>query len=95
MSLPDDRGEQVEQAAQAAGPVDRECPLALSQREGLEHARQAEDVIRMEVGDQQLLELDEADRAHQLALGSLATVHEQAVATAAHERGGQAAPRAG
>ena len=45
-------------------------------------------VVREEDG----LHVGEADRAQQLALGSLAAIEEQAVATAAQQRGGQAAP---
>jgi hypothetical protein len=51
-------------------------------------------VVGVEVRDQELLELDQPDRAHQLALGPLAAVNEQAVAAAPHERGRQAAARA-
>jgi hypothetical protein len=47
------------------------------------------------VGDEELLELDQADRRpHELPLRALAAVEQQPVAAAPHERGGQAAPRA-
>ena len=62
-----------------------------AQAEGLEHPRQAEHVVAVEVGDEELLELDESDGAHELTLGPLATVDEQAIPAAPNERGGQAA----
>ena len=47
----------------------------------------------MEVGDEDLLEVDEPDRrAQQLALRALAAVEEQPVAAAAHEQRRRAAP---
>ena len=52
-------------------------------------------MVGVEVGDEDLLELDQPDRAHQLALRPLAAVEQQAVAAAAHERGRQAAAGAG
>ncbi len=90
----DHRPQLLEQAPQPARPVHGELALALAQGERLEHPGQAEHVVGVEVRDQDLLELDQADRAHQLALGALAAVHEQSVAAAPHERGGQAAARA-
>ena len=90
----DHRIEQLEQARQAARPVDGERALALPQRERLQHPRQAEHVVRVEVRDEQLLELDQPDRAHQLPLRALAAVDQQAIAAAPNERGGQPAPRA-
>jgi hypothetical protein len=91
----DHRLEQRVHAPQAARPVDRERALALAEREGLQHPRQAEHVVGVEVGDEQLLELDQADRAHELPLRALAAVEQQPVAAAPHEGGGQPAPRAG
>ena len=46
----------------------------------------------MEVRDEDLVEVDQADRAQQLALGALAAVEQQPLAAAAEQRGGQAAP---
>ena len=90
-----DRPQGCEQAAQPRRSVDGERPFALPQRERLEHPGQAEHVVGVEVGDEDLLQLDQADRADELALGALAAVEQQPVAAAPHQRGGQAAAGAG
>ena len=83
MSLADNARERAEEVAQPGRPVDGERHVAHPQREGLEHSRQAEVVVGVEVGDEDLLEVDEPDRgAQELALRSLAAVEEQAVAAA-------------
>ena len=48
-------------------------------------------MVGVEVGQEDLLQLDQPDRADELALGALAAVEQQPVAAAPHERGGQAA----
>ena len=48
-------------------------------------------MVGVEVGDEELLQVDQTDRAEELALGALAAVEEQAVAAAPQERGGQPA----
>ena len=66
--------------------------LAAAEREGLQHPRQAEDVIGVQVREEDVLEVDEPGvRAEQLALRPLAAVDEQPVAAAAEERRGGAA----
>jgi hypothetical protein len=51
-------------------------------------------VVGVEVGDEKLLELDQTDRPHELSLGALPAIEQQAIAAAPHERGGEATPRA-
>ena len=52
-------------------------------------------MVGVEVGDEHLVDLEQPDRAHQLALGALAAVEQQLLAAAAQQRGGQAAARRG
>jgi hypothetical protein len=52
-------------------------------------------MVGVEVRDEELLELHEPDRPHQLPLRALAAVEQEPIATAPHERGGQPALRAG
>ena len=73
-------------ARSPAGPYTVSGALALAQAERLEHPRQPEHVVGVEVGEEDLLELDQPDRAHELALGALAAVEQQPVAAAPHER---------
>ena len=87
----DHRAQGLEQPPQAGRPVDGERGLAPAQGEGLEHARQAQEVVGVEVGEEHLLEVHQADRAQELALRALAAVEEQALAPAAHEQRGQGA----
>ena len=89
------RRERPVQRAQAGRAVDRQRLLAPAQAERLEQARQPEEVVGVEVADEDLLELEQADRAQELALGALAAVEQQPVAAAPDERGGQAAARRG
>ena len=91
--LADNAGERAEEVAQPGRPVDGERDVAHPQRERLEHPRQAEVVVGVEVGDEDLLEVDEPDRgAQELALRALAAVEEQPVAAAPDEQRGGAAP---
>ena len=85
------RREVVEEVAQPGRPVDRERHVAVAERERLQHPRQAEVVVAVEVREEDLAQVDEADRrAQQLALRPLAAVEEQPVAAAADEqRGGE------
>ena len=85
----------VDQRAQAGRAVEREPPLAGAQVERLDHPEEAEPVVEVEVGDEDRVELRQADGAQQLLLRALAAVEEQPVAARAHEQGGQAAPRGG
>ncbi len=70
--------------------VERDLPTA--QREGLEHARQAEIVVGMEVREVDGLELDEADvAAQELPLSPLSAVEEEAFAATADQGRGERA----
>ena len=101
-SRPKMRREVVEEVAEAGRPVDRERHVAVAERERLQHPRQAEVVVAVEVREEDLAQVDEADvRAQQLSLRPLAAVEEQPVAAAADEqrrrraaRGRRAARRA-
>ena len=85
--VPEDTPQAREQVAQAGRAVDRQRHLAPAQREGLQHPRQAEVVVGVEVRQEDVLEVDEADvGAQELALRPLAAVDEQPVAAAADER---------
>src|SRR5205823_9105898 len=75
-----------EETTEAAGPVDREQLGPSAERERLQHPRQAEVMVGVEVREEDLAELRQADRrAHELALRSLGAVDEQAVAAVAEE----------
>ena len=66
--------------------------LAAAEREGLEHPRQAEDVVGVQVGEEDVLEVAEPGvGAQQLSLRPLAAVDEEPVAAAADQRRGRAA----
>ena len=75
-------------------PVEHERQLAPAQRERLQHPGHAEEVVGVEVREEDLLQVDEADvRAEELALRPLAAVEQQPLAAAADERGGGSAAR--
>ena len=77
-----------------ARPVHRDRHLATAQRECLQHPRQAEHVVRVEMRQEDLLEIDEPGvRAQELALRPLAAVDEQPIAAATDQRGRGAARR--
>ncbi len=60
-----------------------------AQGERLQHPGQAQEVVGVEVRDEDVVEVDEADvRAEQLPLRPLAAVEEQPLSPAAHERRG-------
>jgi hypothetical protein len=92
---PDHGREQLEDAPETAWPVHHQVALALPERERLQHARQAQHVVGMEMRDEELFELDEPDRLHELPLRALATVEQQPITAAPHERGRQPTPRTG
>ena len=76
-----------QQRVEPARPVERERHLAPAERERLQHPGQAEEVVGVEVREEDLLEVDEADvRAQQLPLRPLAAVEEEPLAAAADER---------
>ena len=90
---PDHHAERLEQGLGPARAVDDDWQSAAAQRKRLQHSGEAEDVIRVEVGQQDVLEIDEPGlRAEQLPLCPLAAVHEQTIAAAPHE-GRRGAPR--
>ena len=76
---------QSEQLAQAAWPVDRQRPFAPAQIEGLQQPRQPEPVIGVEMGQEDLGQIHQADRADKLALGALAAVDQDPVAAATNQ----------
>ena len=91
--LPEHLPERGVEVAEPGRPVDGERHVAHPQRERLEHPWQAEVVVGVEMRDEDLLEVDEADRrAQELALGSLAAVEEHPVAATPDEQGRGSAP---
>src|ERR687891_833304 len=83
---PPQRAEEVDEARRA---VDRERELAATKRERLQHPRQTEVVVGVEVADEHLGQLRQPHRrAQELTLRSLAAVDEDALAAAP----GQGAP---
>ena len=88
--LAEDPPQRAEELLQAGRPVDRQRQLAAAERERLQHPGQAEVVVGVEVRDEHLAQLDEADRgAQHLPLRALAAVEQQPLAAAAQ----RAAPR--
>ena len=69
--LPEDPLQAAEQVHQPRRPVDRERDLAAAERERLQHPGQAEVVVGVVVGEEDLGQLDQPDgRAQKLALGA-------------------------
>ena len=81
------------QLAQALGSVDRERPLAPTKVERLQKSGQAKPVIGMEVSQEYLCQLGQANRADELSLGALTAVDEDPVAATTHEHRRQPASR--
>ena len=93
---PEDAAQVAEEVAEPRRPVDRERHVAIAERERLQHSGQAEVVVAVEVREEDLAQVDEADgRAQQLPLRPLAAVEEQPVAAAAHEQRRRRAARGG
>ena len=84
----EERVQPLEELAQAVRPVDRERRLvAAAQRERLQHPGQAEEVVGVEVREEDLLQVGQADRrALQLPLRPLAAVEEEPLAAAPDEQ---------
>jgi hypothetical protein len=80
--LPVDPAQVAHEGVQSARPVDRERRGATAQRERLQHSRQPEEVVGVEVGEKDVLDVRQADRAQQLPLRALAAIDQQAVAAA-------------
>ena len=92
--LAEDPAKLAEQIDEPRWPVHGERHLAAAQRERLEHARKAEVMVGVIVGDEDLGKLDQADRrAQELALRTFAAVEEHALATTAENRARKAAFR--
>ena len=87
-----DDAHHAHQLPQAARPVHGQRRAALAQRERLEHPRQPQPVVSVEMRDEHAVYLDESDRAQQLALRAFAAVEQQAIAPALHQHRGQPAP---
>ena len=92
---PEERVQPLEQFAQAARPVDRQRRLVpATQRERLQHPRQAEEVVGVEVREEDLLQVGQADRRPlQLALRPLAAVEQEPLAAAPDEERSRGALR--
>jgi hypothetical protein len=90
---PEDTPQDSEEVAETRRPVDGQRDLPPAKGERLQHAGQAEIVIGVVVRQEDLRELDEADRGTQkLTLGALAAVEEESLPTAAHQETREAAP---
>src|SRR5205823_9482584 len=76
-----------EEVLQAGRPVDGQRNVPAAERERLQHARQAEVVVGVEMRDEYLAQLDKPDRrAQELPLGALAAVEQQPLAPAPDEQ---------
>ena len=92
---PEDPAERGEEVAQPARAVDGDRQLAPSERERLEHPWQAEIVIGVVVGEEDLAQLDEADvAAQELPLRSLRAIEQEPLATPT-DQGGREGPLRG
>jgi len=81
---PEDPPETPEQVAEARRAVDGQGNISLAERERLQHSREAEVVVGVKVGQEDLLEVGQADRrAHQLPLRAFRAVEEEPFAAAA------------
>ena len=92
---PDQLAERLEQVLEAARAVDRERRLAVGEVVRFQHPRQAEEVIGVEVGQVDLIDLDQPQRLLKLALGPLAAIEHQPFAAPRDEQAGGRAPRRG
>jgi hypothetical protein len=91
--LPEDPAQDAEELDEPRRPVDGQWRVTPAEGECLQHPGQAEVVICVVVRQEDLVQLDEADRgAQELALRAFPAVDEDAVAAAAEQRPRQAAP---
>ena len=89
---PEDPRQRREERIEPPWPVQSQRHFAAAEGERLQHPRQAEEVVGVEVREEDLVELDQADvRAQELPLRALAAVEEQLLAAAPDERGGRSA----
>ncbi len=91
----DDPAERREQVAQPGRPGDHKGLGPVLHVPGLEQAGQPEVVVGVQVGDEDVIDLDESRRALHLPLRALAAVEEQPVAAAPDQHRGGVAPRRG
>ena len=82
----EDRAHALEQGARAGRAVDGQRLLAVAQLEGLQHPRQPEPVVGVQVRQEDVGQVGEPDGAHELALRALAAVDEDALAAAPDEQ---------
>ncbi len=74
-----DRPQGREELAQALGPVDAERLGAVAEVVRLEQTRKAQEVVGVQVGEVNRVDVDESSRALHLALGALAAIEEEPV----------------
>ncbi len=86
---------QAHQRPQPGRAADRQRDVAAAEVERLEHAGQAQPVVGVKVGEEDLGEVGQSDGAHELALGPLAAVEQDPVTAAADQDRGQAAAGGG
>jgi len=77
------------QLGEAMRAVDDQRLIALAQSQRLQHPRQAEPVVGVEMRDEHAVHVDQSHRAQQLTLGAFTAVEQEPVAAATHEDGGQ------
>ena len=89
----DQRLQDSEELLQTRRPVDDERPLAVGQVIGLQQPRQAEDVVGVEVGQVDRVDLGQPDRALHLPLRPFAAVEQQPVSPTRDQHARGRAPR--
>src|SRR4029079_14656122 len=83
---PEDAPPPAEEVVEPGRAVHRQRHITAAQRERLEHAREPEVVVRMEVRQEDLLELDEPDiAAQELTLRALSAIEQETLATSPDE----------
>src|SRR3954451_5316916 len=87
--------QRVQQRLGAGRAEDGERQGPVAQVEGLQHSRQPEPVVEVQVGEEDLGDLGQPHAADQLPLRALAAVDQELVGTAAQQRRGQAAAGGG
>ena len=88
----DHRMQRVEQGLKARRAYEKQFALTPAQPVGLEHSGETEEVVPMQVGKKDCVDVGEPEpRAQQLALGSLAAV-DQPPCTATGNQRGRSAP---
>ena len=86
----DHRMQRVEQGLKARRAYEKQFALTPAQPVGLEHSREPEEVVPMQVGKKDCVDVGEPEPGtQQLALGALAAVDQPARTTARHQCGGR------